>query len=335
MIARRVVSLPLAFLAFPILAVLSPLLLVIALLSDLVLAPRRLPSARLLLAVIGYAFWTLCVLVAIFVVWVLCVFGLRNWHPTTQARWHGLTRLWLKMNVGWFGPTLGYRVEVTDHAHLHSGPLLVFARHQSIFDALLPPRLVTESPDMVVRVLLMRELRNEPNLDMVGHRAPHHFVERSGDDPSAEIAAVGRLATNLPADTAVVIFPEGRLFRPKVRERVIERLDQSDYVAAARARELRHLLPPRPGGALALLDAAPADSDVAFIGHIGFDQLTDPLTVWRSIPLRDPIEVVVVRRPASDVPAGDDDRIAWIHEQWKQLDDWIDARRVERSSPPA
>ncbi len=335
MLARRAVSLPFAFLAFPVLLVLSPVLIVLAVLADLVLAPRRFPSTRLFLAVTGYAFWTMSVQLAIFVVWVWSGFGLRNWAPSTQRRWHGLTRFWLRKNISWLGPTLGYRVDVTDLHHLHSGPLLVFARHESIFDALLPPRLVTESPDMVVRVLMMRELRNEPNLDMVAHRAPHHFVDRAADDPDAEIAAVGRLASDLPDDTAVVIFPEGRLFRPEVRARVIERLDASDHGAAARARELRHLLPPRAGGALALIDTAPEGTDVAFVGHIGFEQLTDARTVWRSVPLKHSIEVVVVRRPAAEIPIEDGDRMAWIHEQWKALDDWIDARRASRDSAPA
>ncbi|MDG2111188.1 MAG: 1-acyl-sn-glycerol-3-phosphate acyltransferase [Actinomycetota bacterium] len=330
MILRRSVTLPLAVVGFPVLVLLSPLLLALTLIVDLFTTRRRLATTRLQLTVTGYACTTLIVQASALVVWVASGFGLRNWRPVTQRRWRKMTRWWVRTNVAWFARTLGYRTDVEGLERLHSGPLLVFARHESIFDALLPPTLVAADRAMSVRVVLMRELRLEPNLDMVGHRAPHHFVERSGVDPQAEVEAIGRLAGGLPDDAAVIIFPEGRLYRPDVQERVIDRLDETDPVAAERARQLDHLLPPRTGGTLSLLENAPPETDVAFLAHVGFDQLTDPLTVWRSIPLRRPIDVRIFRFDSAEVPDDEQARILWIHERWVEMDAWIEERKAER-----
>ena len=33
--------------------------------------------------------------------------------------------------------------------------------------------------------------------------------------------------------------------------------------------------------------------------------------------------------PASEVPVTDDERIAWLYDWWKQIDEWIDSRSRE------
>lgn len=330
MILRRCVTLPTAIIGFPVFVAVSPILAVVAMVVDVVVARRRFPTTRLVVAVAGYAAITVATQVCVAVVWAVSLFGLRNWHPTTQDRLARMTRLWVAVVSGWFGATLGYRLEVEGVEHLKGGPLLVFARHQSIFDSFLSPLLVTRDGGLNIRVVLMRELRLEPNLDMVAHRAPHHFVERSGVNPDAEIEAIGRLATDLPPDTAVIIFPEGRLFRPEVRDRVLARLDDTDPDGAERARQLEHLLPPRVGGPQALLAAAPEGTDVVTVGHVGYEGLTDPLTLWRSIPLAHPIEVRVARYPAAEVPAVHEDRVLWVHDRWREMDRWVGERQERR-----
>lgn len=330
MILRRCVTLPAAMIGFPILVLVSPALAVVTIIVDLVAAPRRFPTTRLLLAAVGYAAITVATQVCVAAVWAWSLFGLRNWHHANQDRLARMTRLWVAVVSRWFGSTLGYRLEVEGDDLLVGGPLLVFARHQSIFDSFLAPLLVTRDGGLVIRVVLMRELRLEPNLDMVAHRAPHHFVERSGVNPEAEIEAIARLATDLPTDCAVIIFPEGRLFRPEVRARILARLEASDPEAAARARELDHLLPPRVGGPQALLEAAPDGTDVVFVGHVGYEGLTDPRTLWRSIPLALPIEVRAVRHGSEEVPVTHLDRIQWVHDRWREMDSWVGERQARR-----
>lgn len=329
---RRLLSVPVGFLAFPVLVLTTPIWLPVALVADVVTAPRRFPATRIMLATAGYAWWTLKAQMLIAIVWVASGFGARNWGDTTQERWRRMTGWWVDGNLRWFRRSIGLDFHVDRLADLQSGPLIVFARHESIFDAFLAPGLATRGTDMFVRLVMTRELRLEPNLDLVAHRAPHHFVERGGADPTVEADAVGELARDLAEDIAVIIFPEGRLSRPEVRARVIQRLrENEDDRGARRAEELAHLLPIRPGGALALLQNAPSGSEIAFVGHVGYVGLTDPRTVWRNVPLRRPIEVTIRRYSLDDLPDDDDGRIEWLHRHWCEIDRWIDERTRARS----
>jgi hypothetical protein len=81
------------------------------------------------------------------------------------------------------------------------------------------------------------------------------------------------------------------------------------------------VLPPRPGGVLALLDTIAAD--VVVIAHAGLDQYTSFAELAKTAPLRDTIHVTAWRVPADQIPAGDHDRIAWLDEQWVRADEWI------------
>ena len=67
---RRLVSIPAVILAAALLLVLAPIWLPIALIVDLVTAPRRLPRTRLLLFALCWAWLESVALVAAFVLWV-------------------------------------------------------------------------------------------------------------------------------------------------------------------------------------------------------------------------------------------------------------------------
>ncbi len=141
---------------------------------------------------------------------------------------------------------------------------------------------------------------------------------------------VRTLGQRLDATTAVVIFPEGRLFRPDRLERAKTRLALENPERAARLDSLSHVLPPRPGGVLALLDTIPAD--VVVIAHTGLDQYASFTELAKAVPLRNPIHVTAWRVPADQIPADDGERIAWLDEQWLLADQWI-ARQADHTSP--
>ena len=133
------------------------------------------------------------------------------------------------------------------------------------------------------------------------------------------------------AGDAFVIFPEGGNFTAKRRTRAIEKLDEIGRPKlAARAREMEHVLPPKPAGTLAAIEAAP-DADVLFVGHVGLESVSTVADIWRGIPM----DAAVVARywvtPADDVPPPDD-REHWLYDRWQLLDDWIDGI-VEEPSP--
>jgi len=121
---------------------------------------------------------------------------------------------------------------------------------------------------------------------------------------------------------AVVIFPEGRLFHPDRLNRTLSRLAVQSPERAVRLAPLRHVLPPRPGGALALLDAIPA-ADVVVIAHTGLDRFGSFTELAKAVPLGDPIRVVAWRVAAAEIPSGDRERIEWLDEQWLRVDQWV------------
>ena len=86
---------------------------------------------------------------------------------------------------------------------------------------------------------------------------------------------------------------------------------------------MRRVSAPRPGGALAALEAAP-DADVVIMGHVGFPEGLGE--VWRRLPEPQTIEIRLWHEPASSIPTGHEERIEWLFGRWKALDEWVDDR---------
>ncbi len=327
-VRRRVVSVGSMVVAAPVLVGLLPVLVPLLLVIDLVTAPRRLPSLRALGFAIAYVFTELFGIVASGWLWLRFA-GRRGgeaWieaHIRLQARW--MSSLFRSAQV-----LLGLRVSLDGEDALSRPPMLVFGRHVSLVDSMVSAVLLGAQRGYELRYVLKRELRSDPCLDIVGHRLRNHFVDRSGGD-AAEIAAVGQLGEDLRDDTAVVLFPEGTRFSPAKRDRSLERLRERDDTGdlLPMAEGLRHLLPPRPGGALALLDSAP-DTDVVIFGHVGFEGLDTFPGLWRGVPFDLPVDVVARRYARSEIPVEAKDRARWLFERWAELDDWIDGRLRER-----
>jgi 1-acyl-sn-glycerol-3-phosphate acyltransferase len=129
------------------------------------------------------------------------------------------------------------------------------------------------------------------------------------------------MASTLDADGALVIFPEGRNFSDQHRRRAIERLAEAGHTAQAEAaRAMRRVAAPRPGGALAALDAAP-DADVVVMGHVGFPHGLKE--VWRELPSEQVVTIRLWHEPAEAIPRERDAQIDWLYDWWHRLDDWV------------
>jgi len=315
--------------AAPVLLVLAPLLLAVAVLVDLVLGRWGLGTARIVLFAVGWVVLAAVTAVAAFVLWVAEGFGTLTHSGRAQARERSLETWWLGTLMGLIRTTLGLRYSIEGLEGARPGPVVVLARHVSLVDALVSPVLWTNLADMGIRVVFMAELRNEPSIDVVGHRLPNHFVDRTSSDMGSELAAMREMAADAGPDEALIIYPEGGLSRPARRRRIIEKLRSTDPEAAERAARLGHLLPPRVGGAAALLEGRP-DADVVVVGHVGFEQLTDPVHTWRSVPLRHPVRIRLWRHPRSEIPSDREGFELWLAERWEELDSWVD-ENLEKS----
>jgi 1-acyl-sn-glycerol-3-phosphate acyltransferase len=170
--------------------------------------------------------------------------------------------------------------------------------------------------------VLKHTLALDPWIDVLLGRVPHGFIDPDGHGDRA-VALITDLAVGLGSRDALVIFPEGGNFTPGRRRRAIDQLQRHGRWRRARqAAQLRHVLAPRPSGALSAIDAAP-QADLVIMAHAGLGHLDSAAAIWKGIPLKRPLQVTWWRIPASDVPSGRDARTEWLNAQWSRVDDWI------------
>ncbi len=228
---------------------------------------------------------------------------------------------------------LGIRIDpgAEPPAEAGSGPLIVLTRHVSLLDSGLPSLLFGLDSAWKVRGVVMREALADPGFDLMYRPLGSVFIDRDAG-PSAR-QALATLSEADGVDDVVTIYPEGRLFRQDLLERSLARLAQTDPSRAGRLSGLRHVLPPRPGGVLALLDALPG-ADVVVIGHVGFERAASSVDLFRRAPLDVAVRVMTRRFARADIPIEHDDRIRWLDERWLELDTWID-QQVDGRGPAA
>ena len=212
---------------------------------------------------------------------------------------------------------------------LPAGPLLVLSRHGGPGDSFLLVHALLAYGRRTPRIVLKETLAFNPLIDVALGRVPHCFVRPNPDDGASVAAEIGRLAATMRPLDALIIFPEGGNFTARRRDRAIARLRRRGLRESAnRAQRLRHVLPPRPAGVFAAIDAAPG-ADVVFVAHTGLDHVQSASDVWRALPLAGPVEVTWWTVQAGQVPEPEADRLRWLEENWAKVDDWI-----SRHQPP-
>lgn len=211
--------------------------------------------------------------------------------------------------------------------------MIVLSRHAGPGDSvLLLQTLMNRDHLRRPRIVLKHTLALDPMIDVYLHRLPAGFVNSTPAAGEDMEAIVGGLAEGLGVEDALLIFPEGGNFTAQRRIRAIRWLRTRGHRRYADAAErMRHVLPPRPGGVLAALDAAP-DADVVFVAHTGLEHLQSLGALWRSVPVRKTLELRWWFVPAAEVPPGREARIGWLYGQWAEIDTWIAANRSPGST---
>jgi hypothetical protein len=97
-----------------------------------------------------------------------------------------------------------------------------------------------------------------------------------------------------------------------------------------RARALQWLLPPRLGGVVALLEAAP-DADVLLCVHTGLEGVRGLGEIWNGALIGRHIQVEFERISASSIPRERRAQVEWICDQWARLDAWLEANAADRA----
>ena len=297
-----------------------PIWLIVAGLVDVVRRKFRLPTVRLLAFALCWAWVELGGILG--AAW-LFISGRRKNLPAHFA----LQRSWAGALMTSLRYTVGLRIDVENPEVLRPGPVLVFSRHASLADSLVSAYAVGNIAKLNPRYVLKRELMADPCLDIVGHRLPNYFLDRNANNQSDELRGIAQLGADLGERDVAVIFPEGTRANPAKRSKILTSMGERSPERASRLANIRHLLPPKPAGALALLDAAPG-VDVVFAGHTGFDGLDTFGGILRRLESgAGNGRMWFVRVPRGDVPA--DGIIEWLDKKWLELDADVASRHAE------
>lgn len=325
-LVRRLVLAP-AMIVIAVLAVGSlPLSLIVAAFASRYV-PGRWRALRVAWFLLLYVVLEALMLVVLFVTWVGSGFGWQLRSRRFVAVHYWLAGWWLRRVMGSARRTFSLAIDAdaADGPERRERPLLVFSRHAGPGDSFILVDAVLNGRHLHPRIVLKDLLRIDPCVDVALSRVPSRFVPSSGRAGEAVVEAIGDLAAGMRAGDALVLFPEGGNFTAARRERAIEKLGEIGRPDLAdRARAMRHVLPPKPTGALTALAAAPT-ADVAFVGHVGLERLVTVRDLWRGIPMDASVGTRVWRVRAEDVPPADE-RERWLYDRWAAIDEWIDDR---------
>ena len=320
---------PLQVVALAVLVLLLPFAAVAALIATAV-RPRALRPLRALAFLVVYLALEVTGLLVALALWGASGFGLRLRTPSSRVRHYAVLKAVLGCAVGAARRLFRLRL-VTDGSGwspLDDGvpgstnAMLVLSRHAGPGDSLLLVHTLLDRDHLRrPRIVLKDLLRLDPLVDVYLTRLPSGFLAPGGG-AEQQVAA---LAAELGAEDALLIFPEGGNTSPGRRRSSVLRLrDKGLHRAADAAERMRHLLPPRPGGVLAALQAAP-HADVVLVAHAGLDHLSGLRELWSGLPMDGEVLLRWDFVPAEQVPREEQALVDWLYAQWQQMDDWVAA----------
>jgi 1-acyl-sn-glycerol-3-phosphate acyltransferase len=315
---------PAALVAAALIVLLSPVLVVAAVLVDLVAGRWR--TMRVVCFGIVYCLYEVAGLVALLGLWLRAGAGLRMRTPAVQDAHYRLMAWWLRGLRAMGLRLFRLRVSIEDPPTPRPGPILVFSRHAGAGNSLMLVATLLLEYGRHPRIIMLEKLQWEPLFDTLLNRIPNRFIRHDASVREAQRAAIGALASGLGEWDAFVLFPEGRDFSHQLRERAIDRLrTKGHHESAEKAEAMPNVLPPRHGGVMAAIANAPG-ADVCFVAHTLFEDVGSLRQLWRRIPLDAAVSARYWRIPAAEVPQEEDKLIVWLYDWWGRIDGWISYR---------
>lgn len=292
-----------------------PILVPVAVVSDLVRGRFKLPALRVYLFILQYLANDSVEIFAVPLLWLT---------RATPGQYKRLQWWSVELMRKRADQLLGLRVvldpksvaALSEASRNDSRPLIVVSRHVSVLDSTLPSLLVDQA-NLTSRGVMMAEMLSDPGFDLLYGQLGWVFISR--DDRRSALSEIRKLQDAEGTPQAVVIFPEGRIFKPDVRDRALAEIGDTDPDRAERLANLRHTLPPRPGGMLALLELLP-NADVLVVSHSGLDDLGEIGRLKTVAPLERQVLVSALRIKRADVPDNPEAQVVWLDELWLGID---------------
>ncbi|MFK8025422.1 MAG: 1-acyl-sn-glycerol-3-phosphate acyltransferase [Ilumatobacter sp.] len=325
---RRVLLWPLPIIATFFYLATVPLLIIGALLISYRL-PGKLRALRALGLATVYLFVEAAVMVAGLALWIVSAFGANTPPGFFVAAHYVLLRWALKVLIGSGRRLFSLEITVAGEplpthdavADFDDAPLIVMARHAGPADSLLLLNQVMSWHGRRPRIVAKDILQLDPAFDLLLNRLPNRFISAAGGHNAVD--AIAELAAGMDGRDAFVIFPEGGNFTESRRLRAIDRLrTHGDVDAAERAERLRNVLPPRPAGSIAAMNACPS-ADAVFVAHTGLDAIAGVGDVWLALPEVNTLELSWRHIDALDLPADDAGKEEMLLRAWEAIDAWI------------
>ena len=307
------------FIAAAVVSVLLPILLLAALIVDAVMAVMvRRPGASTRIVAFTWIY-------LVGEVWAVLALGLVSLlgNRRSIALTYRLQGWWAVWNYRAFTLAFDVRFHTEGSDLAFPPPIIVLARHASLIDSLLPVVFIAQRHQINLRYVLKRELLVDPALDIAGNRLPNYFIDRSSSDSEAELASLRELASGMSDGEGVVIFPEGTRFSETKHARLVARQRNKQGTVAELTRAFRNVMPPRPAGTLAILDAT--DADVVVLAHRGLEGFSGLGDVWQGAIVGANAAVKMWRVERDLIPQGRSERIEWLYRLWGEVDDWVSA----------
>ncbi len=324
--ARRAVTIPLYFAAFALFLALFPVLAPLAAITDLVRRSRFALLRMLVFLLLYFSFEVFGILASLFL-WLVGGPWVSS-DTERYLRWNfKLQCLWAHALAGGAFRIFSLRLDVEGLEDYSDRSILLFTRHVSTADTVLPALLITVPQGVMLRYVIKRELLADPCLDIVGNRFPNYFIRRGSGQTDKELAAIKLLTEDLRPGHGVLMYPEGTRYTKKKRERILQRLEEAgDKEALDRARAMPLVLPPRLPGSLALLEANPG-ADAVFCIHTGFESTMSMAQLWRGDLVKTWVRVKFWRVPFDDIPKDRDALSTWMWDQWAEANACLQAWR--------
>lgn len=327
---RRMITVPTYITLWAVCTLLLPFVIPVSAVADIV-ARRNFSITRTLLQAYVYLFVEFASLT------VIAYLSLNRWR-FSEAEWRRkhvrLEGWWAHVQFTWAIRIFRLKVQVEGDDELALGPYLLFIRHVSIVDNLIPAVFAVQRRNIALRWVMNWYLMRDPCIDIVGHRVGCTFVRGGTDQSQREIHRIREMADNLGPGEGVIIYPEGTLYSPAKRERLVSQLmRRGDDEVAEFASGLRNVLPPRLGGTIALLETHP-DVDVVFCAHSGLEAALDKASIIAGGLVGKELRIKFWRVPAEAIPKHRDELRRWLFEQWTKIDDFV-SEGVDGPAPQA
>jgi 1-acyl-sn-glycerol-3-phosphate acyltransferase len=311
---RRIMTVSACFALWVLLTVLAPVWIPATLVVGVV---RRCSFVVLRLSMFFWAY------LAIELIGLVGALGIYLVAARNTARRHDLFfRLecwWGSSMFKWLCRFLSLSTSIEGEDQILPGPVLVFIRHASIIDTAVPVAFISSAKGLRLRYVFKRELLVDPCIDVAGHASPNYFIDRGGS-AHEELAGIRKLAENL-GDEGVLLYPEGTRFTERKKRIALKMLAKTHPELVPVAESFKHSLPPKAGGALGLLDAAP-HADVLIVAHRGLEGMAEVTDLLSGAVVGQEVQIRIWRINAADIPQGEARR-RWLFDCWKRVDDFV------------